>query len=114
MIEYLVCTKFDEFFLFETEQITSYDLIYNDDSKRDLINIAKEFFLYLNEIDSTENEIDYFEKDEINLYKNLFASAEEGIYETKKLIKFFDKTKNIKRTKYKAGELKYKIDMNKR
>jgi len=93
MIEYLVCAKFDEFFLFETEQFTSYNFISNNNAKEELLEIAKKFFIYLLDVIDKNNSITYFEKEELNLYVNLLNSSEEGIKETKKLVNFFLRNK---------------------
>lgn len=93
MIEYLICAKFEEYFLFETEQFTTYQLVLNNNYKEELLKIANEFFYYLKEIINKNNLFNYFQKEEVKLYINLLKSAQDGIKEMKKLINFFLKNK---------------------
>jgi hypothetical protein len=108
MIEYLVCAKFDEFFLFETEQFTSYNLISSNNAREELLEIAKKFFIYLLDLINKNNSITYFEKEELNLYVNLLNSSEEGIKETKKFANFF-----LRNKKKEADENIYKTHQDK-
>jgi len=97
IVEYLICNKFAEIFLFDTEQFNTLELIYDNNSKEELQEIARLLFNYISSLSSIENIFSNFDKEKIKMLSNLIDSATEGIKENKKLIKFFREKKSNKK-----------------